>query len=387
MIKTLKVMLCPNNKQRTKLFECAGTARFAYNWALNYQQMNYDIGNDFLSDCDLRKTFTKLKQKDKFKWINDYSNNIMKQAIKDACNLYKNFFKGLAKYPKFKSKRKSKPSFYVDTCKIQFTDTHIKLEKIADSTRKNRAKANWIRLAEHNRIPLNCKYYNPRVTFDGLNWWISVGVEFSENTEKPLNDGIGIDIGIKDFAICSDKNTYKNINKTAKVKKLKKKKRRLQRKISKKYLKNKKGVCYCKTKNILKSEKQLLKINHRLTNIRHNYLHYVTSEIISRKPKFIVLEDLNVKGMMKNKHLAKAIQEQCFYEFYRQMQYKCNWNNIEFTTADRYYPSSKMCSCCGNIKKDLKLKDRIYICAECGNVIDRDYQASVNLKRYKELTA
>lgn len=387
MIKTLKVMLCPNNKQRTKLFECAGTARFAYNWALNYQQMNYDIGNDFLSDCDLRKTFTKLKQKDKFKWINDYSNNITKQAIKDACNLYKNFFKGLAKYPKFKSKRKSKPSFYVDTCKIQFTDTHIKLEKIADSTRKNRAKANWIRLAEHNRIPLNCKYYNPRVTFDGLNWWISVGVEFSENTEKPLNDGIGIDIGIKDFAICSDKNTYKNINKTAKVKKLKKEKRKLQSKISKKYLKNKKGVCYCKTKNILKSEKQLLKINHRLTNICHNYLHYVTSEIISRKPKFIVLEDLNVKGMMKNKHLAKAIQEQCFYEFYRQMQYKCNWNNIEFTTADRYYPSSKMCSCCGNIKKDLKLKDRTYICAECGNVIDRDYQASVNLKRYKELTA
>lgn len=386
MIKTLKVMLCPNNKQRTKLFECAGTARFAYNWALNYQQMNYDIGNDFLSDCDLRKTFTKLKQKDKFKWINDYSNNITKQAIKDACNSYKNFFKGLAKYPKFKSKRKSKPSFYVDTCKIQFTDTHIKLEKIADSTRKNRTKANWIKLAERNRIPLNCKYYNPRVTFDGLNWWISVGVEFSENTEKPLNDGIGIDIGIKDFAICSDKNTYKNVNKTAKVKKLKKKKRRLQRKISKKYLKNKKGVCYCKTKNILKSEKQLLKINHRLTNIRHNYLHYVTSEIISRKPKFIVLEDLNVKGMMKNKHLAKAIQEQCFYEFYRQMQYKCNWNNIEFTTADRYYPSSKMCSCCGNIKKDLKLKDRIYICAECGNVIDRDYQASVNLKRYKELT-
>lgn len=386
MIKTLKVMLCPNNKQRTKLFECAGTARFAYNWALNYQQMNYDIGNDFLSDCDLRKTFTKLKQKDKFKWINDYSNNITKQAIKDACNSYKNFFKGLAKYPKFKSKRKSKPSFYVDTCKIQFTDMQIKLEKIADSTRKNRAKANWIRLAERNRIPLNCKYYNSRVTFDGLNWWISVGVEFSENTEKPLNDGIGIDIGIKDLAICSDKNTYKNVNKTAKVKKLKKKKRRLQRKISKKYLKNKKGVCYCKTKNILKSEKQLLKINHRLTNIRHNYLHYVTSEIISRKPKFIVLEDLNVKGMMKNKHLAKAIQEQCFYEFYRQMQYKCNWNNIEFTTADRYYPSSKMCSCCGNIKKDLKLKDRIYICAECGNVIDRDYQASVNLKRYKELT-
>ncbi len=387
MIKTYKIMLCPNNKQKTKLFECAGTARFAYNWALNYQQMNYDIGNDFISDCNLRKVLTYLKtNKDKFKWLNHYSNNIAKQAVKDACRAYKNFFKGFAKYPKFKSKRKSKPSFYVDTCKIQFTDTHIKLEKIADSTRKNRAKANWIKLAEHSRIPLNCKYYNPRVTFDGLNWWISVGIECSENTEKPLNEGMGIDIGIKELAVCSDKNTYKNINKTAKVRKLKKKKRRLQRKISKKYNKNRKGVRYCKTKNILKSEKQLLKINHRLTNIRHNYLHHVTSEIISRKPKFIVLEDLNVKGMMKNKHLAKAIQEQCFYEFYRQTEYKCCWNNIEFITADRYYPSSKMCCCCGNIKKDLKLKDRTYICAECGNVIDRDYQASVNLMRYKELT-
>ena len=387
MIKTIKVMLVPNNKQRSKLFANAGVARFAYNWALGYEQMNYDVGNDFLSDCDLRKTFTKLKQKDEFAWLNDYSNNITKQAIKDACNSYKNFFKGLAKYPKFKSKRKSKPSFYVDNCKIQFTETHVKLEKIADSTRKNRAKTNWIRLAEHNRIPLNCKYYNPRVTFDGLNWFLSVGIECDESIQKATNQGIGIDLGIKELAICSDGNTYKNINKTSKVKKLKKKQRRLQRQVSRKYLKNKKGGSYCKTSNIIKSEKQLLKLNHRLTNIRHNYLHQVTSEIVGRKPKFIVLEDLNVKGMMKNRHLAKAIQEQCLYEFYRQLEYKSNWNNIEFVVADRFYPSSKLCSCCGNIKKDLKLSDRIYICSECGNTIDRDYQASVNLMRYKELTA
>ena len=380
-------MLVPNNKQRSKLFANAGVARFAYNWALGYEQMNYDVGNDFLSDCDLRKTFTKLKQKDEFAWLNDYSNNITKQAIKDACNSYKNFFKGLAKYPKFKSKRKSKPSFYVDNCKIQFTETHVKLEKIADSTRKNRAKTNWIRLAEHNRIPLNCKYYNPRVTFDGLNWFLSVGIECDESIQKATNQGIGIDLGIKELAICSDGNTYKNINKTSKVKKLKKKQRRLQRQVSRKYLKNKKGGSYCKTSNIIKSEKQLLKLNHRLTNIRHNYLHQVTSEIVGRKPKFIVLEDLNVKGMMKNRHLAKAIQEQCLYEFYRQLEYKSNWNNIEFVVADRFYPSSKLCSCCGNIKKDLKLSDRIYICSECGNTIDRDYQASVNLMRYKELTA
>lgn len=387
MIKTIKVMLLPNNKQRSKLFANAGIARFAYNWALNYEQMNYEIGNDFMSDCDLRKVFTQLKKTDKLKWLNDYSNNTTKQAIKDACNSYKNFFKGLSKYPKFKSKRKSKPSFYVDNCKIQFTETKVKLEKIADSTRKNRAEANWIRLAEHNRIPVDCKYSNPRVTYDGLNWWLSVGIECSKSAEQPVNDGVGIDIGIKDLAICSDKSIYKNINKSKKVKKLKKKKRRLQRKVSRKYLKNKKGVCYCKTSNIIKGEKQLLKLNHRITNIRHNYLHQVTSKIVNRKPKFIILEDLNVKGMMKNRHLAKAVQEQCFYEFYRQIEYKSKWNNIEFVVADRFYPSSKTCSCCGNIKKDLKLSDRTYVCFECGNTIDRDYQASVNLMRYKELTA
>jgi putative transposase len=365
MIRTVRVMLCPNNKQKSKLLANAGVSRFVYNWALNYQQMNYEIGNDFMSDNDLRKVLTSLKSTDKLKWLSNYSNNTAKQAVKDACDAYKKFFKGLSKYPKFKSKRKSKPSFYVDTSKIQFTETHVKLEKIADSTRKNRAKANWIRLSEQNRIPLNCRYSNPRVTFDGLNWWISVGVDtdYKEDVEITKTNGIGIDIGIKDLAICSDGNTYKNINKTKQIKKLKKKKRRLQRKVSKKYLKNKKGASYCKTSNIIKSEKELLKLNHRLTNIRHNYLNQVTSEIVNRKPKFIVLEDLNVKGMMKNKHLAKAVQEQCFYEFYGQIQYKSLWNNVKFITADRFFPSSKLCSVCGNIKKDLKLSDRTYVCS------------------------
>ena len=380
-------MLLPNNKQRTKLFQSAGVGRWAYNWTLAKQQENYKNGGKFILDGVLRKELTQLKHTEELAWLSNYSNNITKQAIKDACDAFKKFFKGLSRYPKFKSKRKSRPSFYVDTAVIQFTETHVKLEKIADSRRKNRAKANWIRLSEHSRAPTNCKYYNPRVTFDGINWWISVGVDYEEISEQPVNDGIGIDIGIKDLAICSDKNVYKNINKSKKVKKLKKKKRRLQRRISKKYLKNKKGDSYCKTSNIIKSEKELLKIYHRLTNIRRNHLHQTTSEIVNRKPKFIVLEDLNVKGMMKNRHLAKAVQEQCFYEFYRQIEYKCNWNNIEFVVADRFYPSSKLCSCCGNIKKDLKLSDRTYVCSECGNTIDRDYQASVNLMRYKELTA
>lgn len=383
MIKTLKIMLIPNNKQKSKLFQSTGVARFAYNWALGREQENYKNGGTFLSDYDLRKEFTKLKSTEGYRWLNDYSNNITKQAIKDACLAYRRFFKGQSSFPKFKSKRKSKPSFYMDTDKIQFTNKTVKLEKITLSRKKNKQKLNWIRLAERNRIPTDSKYINPRITFDGINWWISVGIEYDDNIEIPVNDGIGIDLGIKDLAICSNINKpYKNINKTQKIRKLKKKKRRLQRRISKKYLINKKGDSYCKTSNIIKAEKKLLKLNHRLTNIRHNYLHQVTTEIINRKPKFIVLEDLNVRGMMKNEHLSESIAEQCFYEFYRQIEYKSLWNNINFIIADRFYASSKICSCCGTVKENLKLSDRIYKCDNCNTVIDRDKNASINLYNY-----
>lgn len=376
-------MLIPNNKQKSKLFQCANTARFAYNWALAREQENYKNGGKFLSDCELRKEFTQLKKTEEYFWLNNISCNVTKQAIKDASNSYKNFFKGTAKFPKFKSKRKSTPSFYQDSVKIHFSETCVKVEGFAVSKKRNKQKLNWIRLAEHNRIPTDCKYYNPRIKFDGLNWWITVGVEYPDSTNIPNSEGIGIDLGIKDLAICSDKYKYQNINKSQKVKQLEKKKRRLQRSISRKYLKNKKGDSYCKTSNIIKSEKKLLKINHKLTNIRKNYLHQVTSEIIKREPSFICLEDLNVKGMMKNRHLSKAIQQQKFYEFRRQIEYKSKWNNVTVIIADRFFPSSKLCTCCGKIKKDLKLSDRVYKC-ECGNVIDRDYQASLNLKKYGE---
>ena len=376
-------MLIPNNKQKSKLLQSSGVARFAYNWALGREQENYKNGGNFLSHYDLRKEFTKLKSTEEYKWLNDYSNNITKQAIKDACLAYKRFFKGQSSFPKFKSRRKSKPSFYMDTDKIQFTDKTVKLEKITLNRKKNKQKLNFIRLAERNRIPTDTKYINPRITFDGVNWWISVGIECADNTETPVNDGVGIDLGIKDLAICSNiDKPYKNINKTQKIRKLKKKKRRLQRKISRKYIINKKGDSCCKTSNIIKAEKKLLKLNHRLTDIRHNYLHQITTEIINRKPKFIVLEDLNVKGMMKNKHLSKAIVEQCFYEFYRQIEYKSSWNNIKFIIADRFYASSKICSCCGTLKKDLKLSNRIYKCDNCNTVIDRDKNASINLYNY-----
>ena len=383
MIKTIRVMLIPNNRQRSKLFQYANTARFAYNWALGREQTNYKSGGKFLSDVDLRQEFTKMKQTQEYEWLNDVSNNVTKQAIKDACDAYKKFFKGLAKFPKFKSRKKSTPSFYQDNVNIQFSETHVKVEGFAASKKKNKQKLNWIRLAEHNRIPTNCKYSNPRIKFDGLNWWITVGVEYPDSVVAPQNEGVGIDLGIKDLAICSDGNKYKNINKSNEIKKLKKKRRRLQRSVSRSYEQNKKEGEYCKNSNVIKKEKLLLKITHRLTNIRQNYLHQTTSEIVKREPSFICIEDLNVNGMMKNKHLSKAVQEQCFYEFRKQIGYKATWNNIPVIIANRFFPSSKLCSCCGTIKTDLKLSDRIYKC-KCGNVIDRDYQAALNLKRYGE---
>ena len=385
MIKGIKVQLKPNNRQQTKLFQSAGVARFAYNWTLNRQIENYKNGGKFISNEELRKEFTKLKQTEEYSWLNNYSNNITKQAIKDACDAYVSFFKGESKYPKFKSRKRSKPSFYVDTDKMQFNGTHVKLEKLTTSRKKNKQKINWVRLCERERIPYgeDIKYINPRVSFDGVNWWISVCIEYPNSTEIPINEGIGIDLGILKLAVVSDGNIYKNINKTKEVKRLEKKKKRLQRKVSKKYEINKTKTeggenRYKKTNNIIKLENQLKKLNQRLTNIHHNYLHQTTTEIIKRKPSFIVVEDLNVTGMMKNKHLSKAIQEQRFYEFYRQIQYKSEWNNIKFIVADRFLPSSKTCSHCGSYNKDLKLSDRKYICECCGSVLDRDYNASLN---------
>lgn len=383
MVKAIKVMLVPNNVQNTKMLQYAGAARFAYNWALAKEKDNYEKGGKFISDSDLRKEFTRLRNSDEYAWLLNISNNVTKQAIKDACTAYKNFFKGLQRYPRFKSKKKSMPKFYQDNIKIQFSETHVRFEKFSSSRKANKQKLNWVKLSERGRIPTDAKYMNPRISFDGLHWWISVCVEVPDRKETLNNNGIGIDLGIKDLAICSDENTYKNINKSQTVKKLEKRKRRLQRSVSRKYEQNKKGGRYCKTKNVIKNEKLLLKVNHRLTNIRKNYLNQTTSEIVNRKPRFICIEDLNVSGMMKNRHLSKAVQNQGFFEFRKQLEYKCNDMGIQLIIADRFYPSSKLCSCCGNIKKDLRLSDRVYRC-ECGNIIDRDFQAAINLKTYGE---
>ena len=305
-----------------------------------------------------------------------------KQAIKDACEAYKRFFKGLAKRPKFKSKKHSPPKFYQDTDKIQFTATHVKFEGFASSKKKNKQKLNWVKLSEKNRIPTDVKYINPRVSFDGMNWYISVGVEIEDIKPELTTESIGIDVGVKDLAICSNGIVSKNINKTHRVKKLEKKMRRLQRRVSRKYIKNKKGESYVKTSNIIKLEKEIVKLHIKLANIRTNYRHEESTKIVRNKPSRIVMECLNVKGMMKNRHLSKAIAQQGLDKFKTMIKYKSERYGIEFVEADRWFPSSKLCSCCGAIKKDLKLSDRVYKC-ECGNVMDRDFQASINLSRYK----
>ena len=383
MFKTIRVMLIPNNHQATRLFQFAGTARFAFNWALATENKNFEAGGKFISDYELRKMFAQFKNDSANKWLYTISNNVCKQAIKDAVIACQKFFKGLPGHPKFKSRKRNRPSFYADPVKLQVTSTHVKLESISQSKRKARQRANWFRLAEHERIPLNATYSKPRITFDELNWFLTVGVEAKAPKPAPsTNDGIGIDVGMKDLAICSTDHAYKNINNTSRVRRLKKKVRRLQRKLSRKYIKNKKGDSYQKTRNIVKSEKLLLRVTHRLTNIRTNYIQQVSTDIVKREPSFIVMEDLNVSGMMKNKHLARAIQEQKLAEFYRMMQYKCDWHGIRLITTDRFYASSKLCSVSGHKKPDLKLSDRIYRCEQCGTVINRDYNASINLLHY-----
>jgi putative transposase len=372
MITSIKVRLEANNKQKSKLFQASGTARFIYNWTLAKQEENYKNGGKFISDNELRKEITQLKKTEQYKWLNNVSNNVAKQAVKDGCEAYKKYFKKLADKPKFKSRRKSKPSFYHDTDKIKFTENHVQLEKLG-----------IVKLSEQNRIPVNAKYINPRITNDGVEWYISVGIEVQQAPVELTGESIGIDLGIKDLAICSNiEEPYRNINKTKRVKKKEKKLRRLQRKVSKKYLLNKKGGSYVKTSNIVKLEKNIIKLHKSLDNIRIDYRHKITTEIVKTKPSRIVMETLNVKGMMKNRHLSKAIAKQGLFEFKTMIQYKAEKYGIEFIEADKWYPSSKTCSACGHVKPKLSLSEREFVCECCGTVIDRDKNASINLSRY-----
>ncbi|QAA31268.1 RNA-guided endonuclease InsQ/TnpB family protein [Clostridium manihotivorum] len=379
MILAKKVRIIPNIEQEQKLWQSVGTARYIYNWTLARQEENHKNGGKFIKDGDLRKELTILK-KSELNWLNEVSNNVAKQAVKDGCNAYKNFFKGLADKPRFKSRKESKPSFYNDTDKLKVKENLVLIEKVG-----------WIKTVE--QIPTDIKYINPRISFDGKFWYISIGIEKKETILENTDISIGVDLGLKDLAIVSNiDKPFKNINKAKEVKRLKKKLKRKQKQVSRKYedgkiLIGKEGenrYKFTKTNNIKKLERELKLIQRRLSNIRLNHIHQTTTAIVKTKPSRIVVEDLNVKGMLKNRHLSKAIQEQCFHKFISILEYKSKFNGIEFVKADRFYPSSKTCSCCSAIKKDLKLKDRVFVCPSCNARMDRDKNASINLSRYKK---
>ena len=374
MIKSIKIRLSPTKEQEELMFQSVGIARFAYNWGLSKWEEMYKEGIK-PSKAKIRKEFNNsIRKNDDFKWLYNVSGQITAQAFADLEDAYKNFFDGLAQRPKFKNKKKSKKSFYVRYDAIKFSNNRVNIEKIGK-----------VKYSSNYKIPKLDKYTNPRCHFDGKYWYLTFGFEHGES-QASLNEdlSIGIDLGISHLAIVNhlDK-PIKNINKSKEVRRLKKKLKRLQRQVSRKYEMNKKGNQFVKTNNIIKLERQIKLVHRRLNNIRNNHIHQATSKIIKLNPYRVVMEGLNVSGMMKNKHLAEKIAEQKFYEFKRQMKYKCEFNKIEFFEADRWYPSSKACSCCKNIKKDLKLSDRTYTCNECGLVIDRDKNASINLGNYK----
>ena len=375
MIKGYKVRLMPTKEQEELMLKSIGCSRFAWNWALN-KNKEYREQNRKYSMGDIRKEFTQLKKKDEYKWLNEVSNTTMVESMRNLDKSFKQFFKTKKGYPKFKSKKKSKQSFYVRADNLYILENKTcNIEKIG----KVKYKTNYKFPIGRNK----CKFTNPYCSYDGKYWYLGFGMEFNENQIELNKDlKIGIDLGVKELAFCSNGMVFKNINKSLKVRKLKKKLKRLQRKVSRKCEQNKQGNKYIKTNNIIKLEKQIKLIYRKLTNIRNNHIYQSINTILKEKPHRIVMEDLNVKGMMKNKHLSETISEQYFYKFITTMKYKCEWLGIEFIQVDRFYPSSKTCSCCGNVKKDLKLSDRTYICSECGLTIDRDLNASINLMNY-----
>ena len=378
--KAIKIKLFPTREQEKLLWQSAGTARFAYNWAKKFADTYYRLYKKSLNAGKARKHFTKLRNHKKYAWLKEVSSEIPQQAIKDYFEALDKFFKKVSGYPRFKSRKRSAVSFYHSNAKFTVSDNVIKLEKIGE-----------IRMKDDGRLPRGnykrdkIKVCNPRVKHNGKYWYVSLCVENEYEKCKLDKDlSVGIDLGIKDLATVSNfEKPFGNINKTQRVRRLKKQLRRLQRQVSRKYEKNRSGNRYLKTNNIMKLERRIKLLHKRLSDIRLNYLHQVTIAIAKTKPYRIVMEDLNVKGMMKNKHLAKVISEQGFAKFIELMKYKAEKFGIEFIQADRFYPSSKTCSHCGSIKKDLKLSERIYHCSCCGLTIDRDKNASINLANYK----
>ena len=381
MYRAMRIRLLPTAEQEILFRKSAGTARWAYNYFLSENQRVYEETGKGISEGAIRKQINNVLKKTTCRWLSEVSSNVMKQAVKDANIALQRFFGNLSDYPKFKSRHKSKPSFYVNYESLKRLPNGFQGEKLG-----------YVKTA--SPLPkIKGKYSNPRISYDGKHWYLSLGYGIEAEKVELTGESIGIDLGVKELATVSTGEVYGNINKTRRVRQLKKRLRRQQRKLSRRLEGNiakrdsanrpqwKRPLKECR--NIERQNAVINLIYKRLTDIRNNYLHQTTTEIVKTKPSRIVMEDLNVRGMMKNRHLSRAIAEQKFYEFKRQIKYKCERYGIEFVEVGRFYASSKTCSHCGHIKTDLKLSDRIYICPECGLKIDRDLNAAINLAKYK----
>ena len=388
MMIATKIRLKPTKEQEVLFWKSAGVARWSYNYFLSESENHYKEylnGNKetkAIKESEVRKYINNVLKKTTHTWLKEVGSNVMKQAVKDANLARDRWFKSISDKPRFKSRRRSKISFYVNYESLKRTKEGFRGEKIG-IVKTYQALP---------KLPKDKKYSNPRISFDGKNWFLSVGYEKEFEPVELAGKSLGIDVGVKELAVCSDGEFKRNINKSKNVRRLEKKLRRKQRKMSRKleanikdYTKSRKPIYKTPLKdmkNIQKQNQTIRNLYKRLNDIRTNHLHQCSNEIVKTKPSRIVMEHLNVKGMMKNKHLSKAVAQQKLYEFKRQVQYKCKKYGIEFVEADMWFPSSKTCSCCGKIKSDLKLKDRLYIC-DCGLKVDRDLNAAINLANYQ----
>lgn len=380
MYKALKIEIKLTENQKLQVNKTIGVMRFIYNEYVKYNQEQYKLNNKFISVFDFSKYINNIyiPNNPEKKWIKEVSSKSVKQAIMCGEKAFKNFFKGLTSFPKFKKKGKNELGAYF--YKNNKTDFEFYRHKIKIPTLK------FVRLKEYGYISKNDNIKSGTITKIADRYFLSliIAVDSIQKVINPNTKGLGIDLGIKNTAICSNGKVFKNINKTKRVKKLKKKLKREQRSLSRsiEYSKSKK-INLKDLKNFNKKKLKIQRIFYRLNCIRNDYNNKIVNEITRAKLKYITIEDLKVSNMIKNKHLSKAIQEQNFYAIRTKLINKCKERSIELRIVDTFYPSSKLCSCCGNIKRDLKLNDRIYKCSNCGCEIDRDYNASINLKKAK----
>ena len=376
MLKSFKTEINPTEEQKVKIRKTIGTCRYIYNFYLAHNKELHDNGEKFMSGKSFSVWLNNEylpKNPDKL-WMKEVSSKSVKRSIENGCVAFTRFFKHQSAFPNFKKKGKSDVKMYF----VKNNPKDCRCER----HRMNIPSLGWVRMKEKGYVPTTKDGYvmkSGHVSIKADRYYVSVLIEIPNNKiANNSNEGIGIDLGLKDFAIVSNGKTYKNINKSAKLKKLEKQLIREQRSLSRKYENLKKGESTQRA-NIQKQKLKVQKLHHKIDDIRTDYINKTIAEIVKTKPSYITIEDLNVSGMMKNKHLSKAVASQKFYEFRTKLQAKCKENGIELRVVDRWYPSSKTCHCCGAIRKDLKLSDRIFQC-DCGYIEDRDFNAALNLR-------